>query len=141
MADLIVERVDVWAAPIRDEAGSLANLLIGLREAGADLDFVVARRAPDKPGKGVVFVTPLRGDMEIAAAAQLGFNTTDSVYSVRVEGPNQRGITAELTEKLGAAGIAVRGCTASVSGARFVAFIGLDNSEDAAKAADILKQA
>jgi hypothetical protein len=141
MADLIVQRVDVWAAPIRDEPGSLANLLIGLREAGADLDFVIARRAPDKPGKGVVFVTPLRGDREVGAAAQLGFNTTDSVYSVRVEGPNERGIMARLTEKLGAAGIAVRGCSASVSGARFVAFLGLDSSDDAAKAADVLSQA
>ena len=141
MGDLIVTRVDVWAAHIRDEPGSLANKLIGLREAGADLDFVIARRSPDKPGKGVVFVTPLLGDNEIAAATQLGFNTTDSVHSVRVEGPNERGVAARLTEMLGKAGIAVRGFSASVSGARFVAFIGLDSAADAAKAADILQNA
>ena len=40
--DLIVERVNVWAASIRDEAGGLSQLLAGLRDAGADLDFVIA---------------------------------------------------------------------------------------------------
>jgi len=66
------EHVDVWAASIEDRPGELAHALAELREAGADLQFIIARRA--EPGKGVVFVTPLRGDREIAAAAQLGFN-------------------------------------------------------------------
>ena len=35
--NLIVERVEVWAARIEDKPGSLANILTGLREAGADL--------------------------------------------------------------------------------------------------------
>ncbi len=67
--DLIVKRVEVWAASIKDQVGGLARKLKGLKEAGADLDFVIARRTPEDPGKGVVFVTPLRGDREIAAAA------------------------------------------------------------------------
>ena len=139
--DLIVERVNVWAATIRDEVGGLAHLLTGLREAGADLDFIIARRAPEKPGEGVVFVTPLRGDREIAAAAELGFNVTKSVQSVRVEGENKPGIAAEITEKLAAAGINLRGLSASVSGARFVIYIGLDSAEDAETAIEILQQA
>ena len=63
-----VEHVDVWAATIEDRPGYLAHVLAELREAGADLHFIIARRA--EAGKGVVFVTPLRGDREIAAAAQ-----------------------------------------------------------------------
>ncbi|GAG40857.1 unnamed protein product, partial [marine sediment metagenome] len=102
--DLIVERVNVWAASIRDEAGGLSQLLAGLRDAGADLDFVIARRTPEKPGTGVVFVTPLRGDREVAAAARLGFNVTNSVHSARIEGDNRPGVAAEVTEKLTAAG-------------------------------------
>jgi hypothetical protein len=140
MAELIITRVDVWAAPLRDEPGSLANKLVGLREAGADLDFIICRRSPDKPGKGVLFVTPLLGDREIEAAAQLGFNTTSHVHAVRVEGPNNRGIAAELAEKVGAAGITIRGLSASVSGARFVGLFGLDSAEDAAKTAAILEK-
>jgi hypothetical protein len=139
--DLIVERVNVWAATIRDKVGGLAYLLTGLRDAGADLDFIIARRAPEKPGTGVVFVTPLRGDREVAAAAELGFNVTNSVHSVRVEGENRPGVTAELTEKLAAAGINLRGLSVAVIGARFIIYIGLDSAEDAEMAADILQQA
>lgn len=138
--ELIVERVNVWAASIRDECGGLTNLLTGLREAGADLDFIIARRQAEMPGSGVVFVTPLRGDREIAAAAELGFNVTTSIKSLRIEGENKAGVAAELTEKLAAAGINLRGLSASVSGARFVIFIGLDSAEDAEKAVNILQQ-
>ena len=139
--ELIVERVDVWSASIKDEPGDLSRILTGLREAGADLDFIIARRAAEKPGTGVVFVTPLRGDREIAAAADLGFNITNSVHSLRIEGENKAGIAAELTDKLAKEGINLRGLSASVSGARFVIFIGLDNAEDAVKAVNILQQA
>ena len=139
--ELIVERVDVWAASIGDESGSLAQLLTGLREAGADLDFIIARRAPEKAGTGVVFVSPLRGDREIAAATELGFNVTRSLHSVRIQGENKPGITAELTGKLAAEGLNLRGLSAAVIGARFILYIGLDSSEDAAKAVEILQSA
>lgn len=139
--DLIVERVNVWAASIRDQPGGLARKLSGLREAGADLDFVLARRSPENPGTGVVFVTPLRGDREIEAASTLGFNVTSSVHSVRVEGVNKPGVAAELTSQLAAAGITLRGFSAAVFGPRFIIYIGLDNAEDAEKAADVLREA
>ena len=138
--ELTIERVDVWAASVEDKVGGLGHLLAGLRDAGADLDFILARRAPDQPGKGVVFVTPLRGDAEIAAAAELGFKMTSSVHSVRIEGDNRRGVASELTEKLRAAGINLRGFSAAVIGPRFIIYIGLDSSEAAAKAAEILQR-
>ena len=93
-----VEHVDVWAATIEDKPGDVAHVLAELREAGADLQFIIARRA--EPGKGVVFVTPLRGDREIAAAAQVGFNVAHTLHSVRVIGRDRPGIAAELTQKL-----------------------------------------
>jgi len=135
----IIERVNVWAASIRDEVGGLGHLLAGLRDAGADLDFILARRTPDKPGRGVLFVAPLRGDAEIAAAADLGFNVTSSVHALRIEGNNRLGIAAELTEKLGAAGINLRGFSAAVTSPRFIIYIGLDSSEDAAQAVEVLQ--
>lgn len=138
--NLIVERVDVWAAAIRDEPGGLAKVLSGLKDAGADLDFVIARRALEQPGKGVVFVTPLRGDAEVRAASTLGFNVTSSLKSLRVEGDNKPGVAAVLTEKLAAAGINLHGFSAAVIGARFIIYISFDSSEDAASAEAILKK-
>ncbi|MBN1382532.1 MAG: ACT domain-containing protein [Deltaproteobacteria bacterium] len=138
--DLIVERVDVWTAGIDDKPGGLAKVLAGLKDTGADLDFVIARRAPDKPGAGVVFVTPLRGDKEVRAATALGFNVTRSIKSVRVEGENKPGLAAEVTEKLAAAGLNLHGFSGAVIGTRFILYIGLDSGEDAAKAADIIEK-
>jgi len=42
-------------------------------DAGVDLQFVVARRAPEASGKGVVFAAPLQGDSAIRTATQVGF--------------------------------------------------------------------
>jgi hypothetical protein len=140
MKNVDVQRVDVWVAGIRDEPGGLAKILSGLKDAGADLDFVIARRSPEKPGTGVVFVTPLRGDREVDAAATLGFNVTSSLKSVRVEGDNRPGVGAELTETLAAAGINLHGLSAAVIGSKFIIYIGLDSAEDAEKAEALLKQ-
>jgi len=139
--DLLVERVDVWAAAIEDRPGGLANVLDTLRHAGADLQFIISRRAPEQPGKGVVFVTPLQGDREIRAAAQAGFNVAQSLHSVRVMGTDRPGIAAELTQKLADGGINLRGFSASVIGTQFVAYLALDSLDDAKKAMAILHQA
>ena len=139
--DLLVERVDVWAATIQDKRGGLAEVLAALREAGADLQFIIARRAPEAPGKAVVFVTPLQGDIEIGAAAQVGFNVAQSLHSVRVMGRDRPGIAAELTQKLADGGINLRGFSASVIGAQFVAYVAVDSMDDAKKAIAILEKA
>jgi hypothetical protein len=139
--ELLVERVDVWAATIEDRPGGLALVLGALRDAGADLQFIIARRAPEKPGTGVVFVTPLQNDREIRGAAQVGFNVSQSLHSVRVMGRDRPGIAAELTQKLADAGINLRGFSASVIGTQFAAYAALDSSADADRAMDILRKA
>ena len=139
--DLLVERVDVWAATIQDRPGGLAEVLDALRQAGADLQFIIARRVPEKSGTGVVFVTPLQSDREIRAAAQVGFNVTQSLHSIRVMGPDRPGIAAELTEKLADGGINLRGLSASVIGRQFVAYMAVDSLDDANKAKEILEKA
>ena len=55
---LEVTRVEVWIASMKDTPGALAAKLAPLSQAGADLEFVFARRSPEKPGTGVVrFIT------------------------------------------------------------------------------------
>ena len=135
---LTVERVDVWAATIEDEPGGLAQKLAPLSEAGADLAFAIARRAPEEPGTGVVFVTPLRGDAQTEAAEKAGFAVADSLHSVRIEGDNKPGIGAQLTGKLADAGINLRGLSAAVIGGRFIMYLALDTAKDAEKAIGVI---
>lgn len=138
--DFLVEHVDVWAARITDDPGALAGILTPLSKAGADLDFVIGRRSPERPGEGVVFVTPIRGDAEISAAGMLGFNLTSSINTIRVQGENKPGAAATVAERIGRAGINVRGFSAAVIGSRFIAYVGFDTAEDAEKAVHALKK-
>jgi hypothetical protein len=128
--DLLVEKEDVWAAGVDDKAGALAAKLSALSDAGADLGFIIVRRAPEKPGTGVVFVTPLRGDREVRAAAAVGFTVTSGLHSVCVEGPDEPGVAARLSKVIGAAGINMRGFSAAALGTRFVVHIGVDSADD-----------
>ena len=137
---LNVTRVDVWAASIDDRPGGLAEKLEALAEAGAQLEFVISRRAPDKPGTGVVFLTPLKGAAQTRAAKKVGLAKTKSLHSVRIEGPDKPGLGARITQALADAGINLRGLSAAAIGRRCVVHLALDRSADATKAVRILKK-
>ena len=139
--DMLVDRVDVWTASIADKPGGLSGTLKGVFEAGADLDFVIARRAPDTPGTGAVFLTPIRGDREVEAASTLGFNLASSVDSVRVEGDNLPGAAVNIADVIANADINIRSFSAAVIGPRYIAYIGFDSSSDADRAAKVLQEA
>ncbi|EEA04617.1 amino acid-binding ACT domain protein [Burkholderia sp. H160] len=139
--ELSVEQVDVWAATIDDKPGGLAKVLSVLRDAGVDLQFIVARRTPEASGKGVVFVAPLQGDAAIRAATQVGFSVTPSLHSIRVMGLDQLGIIAQLTQMLADGGINLRGVSAAVLGTQFIAYLAVDSLGDAETAIDILQRA
>jgi len=137
---LKVTQTEVWAAAILDKPGGMAEKLEALAMAGAALEFVIARRSPDKPGTGVLFVAPLAGDKALQAAKAAGFAKTDSLHSVRIEGPDQPGLGARLTRKLADAGINLRGLSAAAIGNRFVCYLALDSAADADRAAELLKK-
>jgi hypothetical protein len=137
---LEVTRADVWAASIEDRVGGLAEKLAALAEAGAQLEFVVARRASERPGTGVVFLTPLKGAAQIRAAKKAGFEKTKSLHSLRVEGPDRPGLGAKMTQALAQAGINLRGLSAAAIGPRCVVHMALDSTADAAKASRVLKR-
>ena len=85
------QRVDTWAAAIKDKPGALAAKFKALSAAGVNLEFVIARRSPEKRGAGVVFVTPIKGPKQCGAARAAGFKKTKSLHTVRIEGLNKRG--------------------------------------------------
>jgi hypothetical protein len=136
-----IKKVDVWAGEVADRPGGLASTVSALSEAGANLEFVVARRAPDKPGTGVVFVTPIKGAKQKSAAQAAGLGTTDSLHSVRVEGPDRAGLGAKMTDALAGAGINLRGLSGAAIGRRAVSYLAFDNATDAATAISVLRKA
>jgi hypothetical protein len=137
---LKVTRADVWAANIEDRVGGLADALEALAKAKVNLEFVISRRAPDQPGKGVVFVTPIKGAKQQAAAAAAGFAKTSNMHTVRVEGADKPGFGARMTRALAESGLNLRGLSAAVIGKKFISHVALDNAEDAAKAMQVLRK-
>jgi len=136
-----IRKVDVWAAEIDDRPGGLAEKLAALAKAGASLEFIIARRAPDKPGRGVVFLTPVKGAKQKQAASEAGFGTTSSLQSVRVEGSDRPGLGTKMTRALADAGINLRGISAAALGRKSVAYFAFDSADDAGNAIKLLKKA
>jgi hypothetical protein len=134
------QRVDTWAAPIEDKPGSLADKLRALSAVGVNLEFVIARRAPEKPGTGVVFVTPIKGAKQTKAAVAAGFRKTAKLHTVRIEGPDKKGQGACLAQALADQGINLRGISAAAISKKFVGHIAVDTSAAAAKVARVLRK-
>ena len=132
-----VQRVDTWAASIEDKPGALAAKLKALAAGGVNLEFVVARRAD--PGKGVVFVTPVTGGPQIAAAGAAGFQKTSSLHTVRVEGPDKPGQGALVVQTLANEGLNLRGVSAAAIGNQFICHIALDTESAVTKAVNALQ--
>lgn len=137
---LEVSKVKVYAAAIEDQPGGLAAKLKALAEAGANLEFVIARREAKRPGTAVVFVAGLKGAAQAKAARAAGFAVTDSLHSVRAAGADQPGLGSRVTEALAAAGINLRGLSAASIGKRCVFYLALDRAVDATKAVRVLKK-
>jgi hypothetical protein len=132
-------KVDVWAGDITDQPGGLDAVLNRLADAGANLECVIARRQPEKPGTGVVFVTPVKGKKVQSAATQAGLKPAGNIITLRIEGADKPGLGANITAALADAGINLRGITAAVIGGKFIAYLALDSTADASTASKALK--
>jgi len=138
---LDVSKADVWAGPIKDRPGGAATVLEALAQAGANLEFVIARRSKSTKGGAVIFVAPVKGAAQVKAAKAAGLKKADSMAPLRVAGPDKKGTGACLMAKLAEAKINVRGLSAAAIGRKFVMYLAFRSKADAAKAARILRKA
>ena len=133
-------KAEVWAVSIDDRAGGVADKLEPLVEAGANFEMMFARRTPEKPGKGMLFVTPVKGAKVTRAAREVGMGTPKTIYSVRIEGADRPGLGARIARALGDAGISFRGISGIAIGRKFVSYIACDRAQDQAKAIATLRK-
>lgn len=131
-------RVHLWSGEVEDQAGGTASKLAFLAQAGANLEYVFTKRLGDRPGKGVLYVTPITGPTQVAAARAGGLTETDTPVVHRIEGTNEAGLASQLTQAWALAGISFQGLTMAVVGHQFVGYAAFDSVTDANKAAKIL---
>src|SRR5262245_29718558 len=133
-----LDRVHVWSGEVTDRAGGVAAKLSALAQAGANLEFVLTRRSPDKPGFGLLYVAQVTGPSQVRAARAAGLKETHDPVVLRVEGDNQAGLAHRLTQQWALAGISLQELTMAVVGGKFVGYAAFDTVADANRAAAIL---
>ncbi len=136
-----ISKVDVWSGEINDRCGGLADKIEAVAEAGANLEFVIARRAPNKPGSGLAFMAPLRGTIEAEAATAAGLAIDPKVHTLRLEAPNQPGLGARIARAVADAGINMRGLSGTALDRRCGIYLSFDSGADAERARRILSEA
>jgi len=138
---LKVAKAEVWTTTIEDRSGGLAEKVAPLAEAGANFEFVFARRTPENPGRGLAMVYPVKGTKVVKAAVAGGWEKSATITGLRVEGSNKAGVGAKMLKAMSDAGISFRGLSAAaVVGRSFVCYVALDSAADAARAATVLRR-
>src|SRR5262249_31734257 len=133
-----LDRVHLWSGEVPDKPGGVAGKLSLLAQAGANLEFILTRRAADKPGAGILFVAPLTGPGQIRAAKAAGLAETQDPVLLRVEGDNQAGLAHKVTQQWALAGITLQGLTMCVLADKLRGYVAFDAVADSNRAAAIL---
>ena len=112
-----------------------------LRSSLSDTSRVASLRASEKPGATVVFLSSLGGPDGERAAEQQGFSKSTSITSLRIEGRDRSGLSAQIARAVGNAGVNMRGVSAARMSGQAMIHIALDSVADADKARLALKKA
>ena len=135
-----MQRVHVYHAEVDDKPGGISGKLKKLAEAGAHLEYVYSQRSADKSGVGDLYVAPLHGSNEMAAAREAGMHAVSEPIVMRVEGDDKAGLGGRLTQAWEMAGINLHGLVMSVIGGKFVGYATFASVGDANRAATILAE-
>jgi hypothetical protein len=135
-----MQRVHLFHGEVEDKPGGVALKLKTLAEAGAHLEYVYSQRSATKPGAGDLFVAPLHGNGEVAAAKAAGMHEVSAPIVMRVEGDDKAGLGGRVTQAWEMAGINLHGLVMSVIGGKFIGYATFDSVADANKAATILAE-
>lgn len=135
-----MQRVHVFHSEVEDKPGGISGKLKKLAEAGAHLEYVYSQRSVSKPGMGDLYVAPLHGNGEVAAARGAGMHEVGEPIVMRVEGDDKTGLGGRLTQAWEMAGINLHGLVMSAVGGRFIGYVTFDTVADANRAATILAE-
>lgn len=136
--DFMLDRVQVWSAEIADRAGGAASVLAPLAESGANLEFILSRRMPHRPGFGELYLAPITGPQQTRAAHAVNLHHANDMVLLRIRGSDRPGVGHHLASTLAQAGLNLRSLTMAAVDGRFVAYVATDSADDTAKAVQAL---
>ncbi len=133
-----VKIVDVWAGDILNRPGMLARVLEALSSAGAELEFLIARKATDKTSR--VFVAPISGAKAKKVATDVGLVRAAGLYALRIEGADRPGLGARITRAVAGKGLNLRGASAAAVGKKTLFYLAFSSAADVKVGAAIVKK-
>ena len=132
-------KVEVWVGDILNRPGMLARVLESLSNAGAKLEFMIARRVADSTSR--VFLAPIKGKKQKQAASEMGLVIAGGLHALRIEGPDRPGLGADLTRAVADQGLNLRGASAAALGKKCVFYLAFEREEDLEAASKIVRKA
>ncbi len=133
-----ISKVETFAGDIMNRPGMLARVLENLANAGADLEFVIARRVSENTSR--VFLSPISGAKQARAAADVGLNRAAGMHVLRIEGPDQPGLGARITRAIADAGVNMRGLSSASPGKGNICYIAFATAQDLAAATKAVRK-
>lgn len=135
-----IERAEIWGGEVPAHPGALARVLDLLRQGGGNLEAAVLRPVSPLSDTGVLFVTPIVGEKQAAAARRAGLHRTRSIHSVRVVGPDRPGLLADIAQMLNGMGLHICGLSSAGTNAHSVHYLRFTCAADADRAVEVLRQ-
>jgi hypothetical protein len=133
-----IKKVEVWAADVQNRPGTLARILEGLSQVGAQLEFLIARRVSENTSR--VFIAPLKSKKQKQMAGDLGLVSAAGMHSFRIEGPDRAGLGAQISRCVAAEGINIRGASAAAIGRKSVFYLAFKTEDEATAAAKAVRK-
>lgn len=131
--------IEVWSTEFDDQGGGLARALRAISEFGVNLEYVVAQRNRDRPGKGILYVASADRQVYLDRVTDVGLQRVSPHSLLRIEGHDEPGAAAKVARAIDEAGVAVASFSGTAEGQRFICYAEFESTEDRAKAHTALK--
>ena len=140
MGEFKIKKFPIWSVEVEDVAGATTGIYKVLADAGADIKFALGRPRSNKPDEAILFLAPIEGKEQQAAAKRAGMIPRPDVVGLQVDGPNRKGGNFKLTAALSHANVTVRALVTTVNDDHFTAVFALTSDKDAEVAAKVLDE-
>lgn len=135
-----VKKITLWRKATENQLGVLANTLLPLASAGADLKVVMGYRLPGEDSKAVIEIYPVIGKKSVKAAGVAGLSAA-STPALLVEGDNKSGLGQKISQAIADSGISLDFLLAQVVGRKYSAVFGFRTEEDVTKSVGLIRKA
>jgi hypothetical protein len=135
-----IKKAVLWRRECNSRTSVLADTLKPLAAANADLKIIMFYTFPEPAGKCAVEVYPVTDARAEKAAREAGLVPSDDVHGILVEGADRQGLGHQIACSFDSKGIELRFAMVQVSGENFVGLFGFGSDEQAAAAAELIRE-